>query len=54
MERQEEGHQPDHIAMVKAGYMKDIPDCVAKGKPAAAAEAKKSGALGRRFYCRKE
>ncbi len=30
MEQQEEGHQADHIAMAKDGYMKAIPQCVGK------------------------
>lgn len=30
MEQQEEGHQPDHIAMAKDGYTKAIPMCVAR------------------------
>jgi OOP family OmpA-OmpF porin len=30
MEQQEEGHQPDHIAMAKDGYLKAIPMCVVK------------------------
>ncbi|MCW8836843.1 MAG: OmpA family protein, partial [Rhodospirillales bacterium] len=33
MEQAEEGHQPDHIAAARDGYMKAIPDCV--GKPMA-------------------
>ncbi|MBF0374375.1 MAG: OmpA family protein [Alphaproteobacteria bacterium] len=33
MEQQEEGHQADHIAQARDGFMKAMPDCVAKAKP---------------------